>query len=91
MINHINTVAKLLEVSRDYKLPLCLPKKAFNSIETEVVVEVLITQGVHIQHVRVLRGLYTEFTAKIPRDESSILLMRNLCVSLADHLKAKAV
>ncbi|KAK6750784.1 hypothetical protein RB195_002634 [Necator americanus] len=42
-IDHIHTVSKLIEVSREYKMPLCLTfidlKKAFDSVETEAVVE----------------------------------------------------
>ncbi|KAK6750683.1 hypothetical protein RB195_002571 [Necator americanus] len=41
-IDHIHTVSKLIEVSREYKMPLCLTfidlKKAFDSVETEAVV-----------------------------------------------------
>ncbi|KAK6767156.1 hypothetical protein RB195_026466 [Necator americanus] len=44
-IDHIHTVSKLIEVSREYKMPLCLTfidlKKAFDSVETEAVVEAL--------------------------------------------------
>ncbi|KAK6766173.1 hypothetical protein RB195_025836 [Necator americanus] len=49
-IDHIHTVSKLIEVSREYKMPLCLTfidlKKAFDSVETEAVVEALDNQGV---------------------------------------------
>ncbi|KAK6744350.1 hypothetical protein RB195_011198 [Necator americanus] len=42
-IDHIHTVSKLIEVSREYKMPLCFNfinlKKAFDTIETEAVVE----------------------------------------------------
>ncbi|VDP41485.1 unnamed protein product, partial [Heligmosomoides polygyrus] len=38
-IDHIHTITKLTEVSREYKLPLCLTfidlKKAFDSVETK--------------------------------------------------------
>ncbi|KAK6750333.1 hypothetical protein RB195_002355 [Necator americanus] len=52
-IDHIHTVSKLIEVSREYKMPLCLTfidlKKAFDSVETEAVVEALDNQGVPTQ------------------------------------------
>ncbi|KAK6743807.1 hypothetical protein RB195_010856 [Necator americanus] len=42
-IDHIHTVSKLIEVSRKYKMLLCLTfidlKKAFDSVETEAVVK----------------------------------------------------
>ncbi|KAK6750692.1 hypothetical protein RB195_002578 [Necator americanus] len=44
-IDHIHTVSKLIEVSRDYKMPLCFTfidlKKAFDTVETELVMEQL--------------------------------------------------
>ncbi|VDP15334.1 unnamed protein product [Heligmosomoides polygyrus] len=52
-IDHIHTITKLIEVSREYKLPLCLTfidlKKAFDSVEAEAVVDALLTQGVPTQ------------------------------------------
>ncbi|KAK6752533.1 hypothetical protein RB195_003760 [Necator americanus] len=61
-IDHIHTVSKLIEVSREYKMPLCLTfidlKKAFDSVETEAVVEALDNQGVPTQYMKVLRELY---------------------------------
>ncbi|VDP15645.1 unnamed protein product [Heligmosomoides polygyrus] len=52
-IDHIHTITKLIEVSREYKLPVRLTfidsKKAFESVETEAVLEALLTQGVPTQ------------------------------------------
>ncbi|KAK6742512.1 hypothetical protein RB195_010028 [Necator americanus] len=68
-IDHIHTVSKLIEVSREYKMPLCLTfidlKKAFDSVETEAVVEALDNQGVATQCIKVLRELYSNFTTGI--------------------------
>ncbi|KAK6729241.1 hypothetical protein RB195_006344 [Necator americanus] len=68
-IDHIHTVSKLIEVSREYKMPLCLTfialKKAFDSVETEAVVEALDNQGVPTQYIKVLRELYSKFTTGI--------------------------
>ncbi|KAK6761846.1 hypothetical protein RB195_022798 [Necator americanus] len=48
-IDHIHTVSKLIEVSREYKMPLCPTfidlTKAFDSVETEAVMEALDNQG----------------------------------------------
>ncbi|KAK6747893.1 hypothetical protein RB195_000851 [Necator americanus] len=41
-IEHIHTVSKLIKVSREYRMPLCLAfveLKAFDTVETEAVVE----------------------------------------------------
>ncbi|EYC43943.1 hypothetical protein Y032_0476g2139 [Ancylostoma ceylanicum] len=83
-IDHIHTVTKLIEVSREYKMPLCLTlievsreykillcltfidlKKAFDTIETEAVLEALGNQGVPTQYIRIFRGLYSNFTTRI--------------------------
>ncbi|KAK6727843.1 hypothetical protein RB195_005486 [Necator americanus] len=53
-IDHIHTVSKLIEVPREYKMPLCLTfidlKKAFDSVETEAIMEELDNQGVPTQY-----------------------------------------
>ncbi|VDO62739.1 unnamed protein product [Heligmosomoides polygyrus] len=62
-IDRIHTITKLIEVSREYKLPICLTfidlKKAFDSVETEAVVEALLTQGVPTQYIRIFRELHS--------------------------------
>ncbi len=68
-IDHIHTLTQLIEVSREYKLPLCLTfidlKKAFDSVETEAVMEALDRQGVPTQYIKILRELYRDFTTKV--------------------------
>ncbi|KAK6765035.1 hypothetical protein RB195_025101 [Necator americanus] len=77
-IDHILTVSKLIEVSREYKMSLCLTfidlKKAFNSIETEAVMETLDNQGVPSQYIKVLRGLYSNFTTAISPFYKNIII-----------------
>ncbi|KAK6734820.1 hypothetical protein RB195_018170 [Necator americanus] len=55
-IDHIHTVSKLIEVSREYKMPLCLTfidlKKAFDLVETEAVGEALDNKGVPTQYIK---------------------------------------
>uniref|UniRef100_A0A7I4YYC4 Reverse transcriptase domain-containing protein n=1 Tax=Haemonchus contortus TaxID=6289 RepID=A0A7I4YYC4_HAECO len=68
-IDHIHTLTRLIEVSREYKMPLCLTfidlKKAFDTVETEAVIEALGNQGVPRQYIRMLRELYDSFTTRI--------------------------
>ncbi|XGW34232.1 hypothetical protein V3C99_018227, partial [Haemonchus contortus] len=56
-------------ISREYKMPLCLTfidlKKAFDTVETEAVIEALGNQGVPTQYIRMLRELYDNFTTRI--------------------------
>ncbi|EPB66503.1 hypothetical protein ANCCEY_14407 [Ancylostoma ceylanicum] len=50
-------------------MPLCLMfinlKKAFNTVETEAVLEALGNQGVPTQYIRIFRELYSNFTTRI--------------------------
>ncbi|EYC12332.1 hypothetical protein Y032_0047g1424, partial [Ancylostoma ceylanicum] len=68
-IDHIHTVTRLIEVSREYKMPLCLTfidlKKAFDTVETEAVLEALGNQGAPTQYIRIFRELYSNFTTRI--------------------------
>ncbi|KAK6742389.1 hypothetical protein RB195_009948 [Necator americanus] len=77
-IEHIHTVLKLIEVSREYKISLCLTfidlKKAFDSVETEAVVEALDNQGVPTQYIKVLLELYSNFTTGISPYYKNIII-----------------
>ncbi|KAK6728360.1 hypothetical protein RB195_005791 [Necator americanus] len=77
-IDYIHTVSKLIEVSREYKMPLCLTsinlKKAFDSVETEAVVEALDNQDVPTQYIKVLRELYSNFTTGISPFYKNIII-----------------
>ncbi|KAK6734925.1 hypothetical protein RB195_018242 [Necator americanus] len=68
-IDHIHTVSKLIEVSREYNMPLCLTfidlRKAFDSIETEEIMEALDNQGAPTQYIKRLRELYSNFSTGI--------------------------
>ena len=48
---------------------LCLTfidlEKAFDSLETEAVIEALAKQGIQTQYIRILHELYYEFTTRI--------------------------
>ncbi|KAK6751078.1 hypothetical protein RB195_002821 [Necator americanus] len=92
-IDHIHTVSKLIEVSREYKIPLCLTfidlKKAFDSVETEAVVEVLDNQGVPTQYIKVLRELYSNFTTGISPFYKNIIIDVKRGVRQGDTISPK--
>ncbi|KAK6764697.1 hypothetical protein RB195_024864 [Necator americanus] len=77
-IDHIHTVSKLIEVSREYKMPLRLTfielKKAFDLVETEAVMEVLSKQGVPTQYMKVLREWYSNFTIRVSPFYKNIII-----------------
>ncbi|KAK6762585.1 hypothetical protein RB195_023346 [Necator americanus] len=92
-IDHIHTVSKLIEVSREYKMPLCLTfidlKKAFDSVETEAVVEALDNQGVPTQYIKVLRELYSNFTTAISPFYKNIVIDVKRGVRQGDTISPK--
>ncbi|KAE9421038.1 hypothetical protein Angca_002183, partial [Angiostrongylus cantonensis] len=61
-MDHIHTLTRLIEVSREYKRPLCLTfidlEKAFDSIEIAALMEALDSQRVPTQYIKILRELY---------------------------------
>ncbi|KAE9419809.1 hypothetical protein Angca_004190, partial [Angiostrongylus cantonensis] len=67
-MDHIHTITRIIEVSREYKRPLCLTfidlEKAFDSTEIVAVMEAL-GQGVPTQYIKILRQLHKNFTTKI--------------------------
>ncbi|KAK6735744.1 hypothetical protein RB195_018777 [Necator americanus] len=77
-IDHIHTVPKLIEVSRVYKMLLCLTfidlKKAFDSVETEALVEAFDNQGFSTQYIKVLRELNSNFTTEISLFYKNIII-----------------
>ena len=55
-MDHIQTVAIVIEVCREYHLPLVLTsvdyEKAFDSVETNAILSALVDQGVHSSYIR---------------------------------------
>ncbi|KAK6737651.1 hypothetical protein RB195_020018 [Necator americanus] len=92
-IDHIHTVSKLFEVSREYKMPLCLTfidlKKAFDSVENEAVVEALDNQGIPTQYIKVLRELYSNFTTGISPFYKNIIIDVKRGVRQGDTISPK--
>ncbi|KJH46476.1 hypothetical protein DICVIV_07471, partial [Dictyocaulus viviparus] len=54
-MDHIHTIRRLIEVSREYKKPLCLTsidlKKAFDCVKTEAVMEALTNQALPASYI----------------------------------------
>ncbi|KAK6749776.1 hypothetical protein RB195_002031 [Necator americanus] len=92
-IDHIHTVSKLIEVSREQKMSYCLIfidlKKASDSIETEAVVEALDNQGVPTQYIKVLRELHSNFTAGISKFYKNIIIDVKRGVRQGDTISPK--
>ncbi|KAK6752702.1 hypothetical protein RB195_003863 [Necator americanus] len=74
-------------------MPLCLTfiglKKAFDSVETEAVVEALDNQGVPTQYIKVLRELYSNFTTGISPFYKNIVIDVKRGVRQGDTISPK--
>ncbi|KAK6763479.1 hypothetical protein RB195_023977 [Necator americanus] len=68
-LDHIQTVSRVIEVCREYRLPLVLTlvdyEKAFDSVETNAVLSALVDQGVDASYVRTLANCYERCTTRI--------------------------
>ncbi|KAK6728975.1 hypothetical protein RB195_006185 [Necator americanus] len=68
-LDHIQTVSRVIEVCREYRLPLVLTfvdyEKAFDSVETNAILSALVDQGVDASYVRTLANCYERCTTKI--------------------------
>ncbi|KAK6755599.1 hypothetical protein RB195_014147 [Necator americanus] len=68
-LDHIQTVSKVIEVCREYRLPLVLTfvdyEKAFDSVETNAILSALVDQGVDASYVRTLANCYERCTTRI--------------------------
>ena len=65
-MDHIQTVSRVIEVCREYRLPLVLTfvdyEKAFDSVETNAILSALVDQGVEPAYVRTLADCYKDCT-----------------------------
>ncbi|KAK6730616.1 hypothetical protein RB195_007217 [Necator americanus] len=68
-LDHIQTVSRVIEVCREYCLPLVLTfvdyEKAFDSVETNAILSALVDQGVDASYVRTLVNCYERCTTRI--------------------------
>ncbi|KAK6763962.1 hypothetical protein RB195_024337 [Necator americanus] len=68
-LDHIQTVSRVIEVYREYRLPLVLTfvdyEKAFDSVETNAILSALVDQGVDASYVRTLANCYERCTTRM--------------------------
>ena len=67
-MDHIQTVSRVIEVCREYRLPLVLNfvdyEKAFDSVETNAILSALVDQG-DPAYVRTLVDCYKDCTTTV--------------------------
>ncbi|KAK6764576.1 hypothetical protein RB195_024775 [Necator americanus] len=68
-LDHIQTVSRIIEVCREYRLLLVLTfvdyEKAFDSVETNAILSALVDEGVDASYVRTLANCYDRCTTRI--------------------------
>ncbi|KAK6741808.1 hypothetical protein RB195_009591 [Necator americanus] len=68
-LDHIQTVSRVIEVCREYRLPLVLTfvdyEKAFDSVETNAILSALVDQGVDASYVRTSANCYDRCKTRI--------------------------
>ncbi|KAK6764424.1 hypothetical protein RB195_024664 [Necator americanus] len=68
-LDHIQTVSSVIEVCREYRLPLVLTfvvyQKAFDSVETNAILSALVDESVDASYVRTLANCYDRCTTRI--------------------------
>ena len=83
-IDHLQTVNQVIEKSREYQLPLCLAfvdyEKAFDSIETNAVIQALKNQGIETTYIKIIKEIYTNATAtlQLHQDSKPIIIRRGV-------------
>ena len=68
-LDHLHTINQLKEKCQEYNKPLCMAfidyEKAFDSVETQSVLNALHQQGVEREYIEVLKDIYTDCTTKV--------------------------
>ncbi|KAK6745401.1 hypothetical protein RB195_011870 [Necator americanus] len=84
-LDHIQIVSRVIEVCREYRLPLVLTfvdyEKAFDSVETNAILSALVDQGVDESYVRTLANCYDRCTTRIQ------LFHRPLTISIGKEVR----
>ncbi|KAK6735301.1 hypothetical protein RB195_018475 [Necator americanus] len=68
-LDHIQTVSRVIEACREYRLPFVLTfvnyEKALGSVQTNAILSALVHQGVEASYVRTLANCYDRCSSKI--------------------------
>ncbi|EYB88154.1 hypothetical protein Y032_0252g247 [Ancylostoma ceylanicum] len=75
-VDHLHAMNELIERSNEYQMPLFIAfidyEKAFDTVETNSLWNVLQEQGVHVQIISLLQGIYTNAQSLIRLGETII-------------------
>ncbi|EYC09380.1 hypothetical protein Y032_0060g3081 [Ancylostoma ceylanicum] len=77
-MDNIQTVSRVIEVCRAYRLPLVLTfvdyEKAFDSVETNAILSALVDQGVDASYVRTLADCYRQCSTAVQLFQRTITI-----------------
>ena len=92
-MDHIHTINQIREKCNRYNLPLCLTfvdfEKAFDSIETESILQSLLRQGIDLDYINILKDIYTNCISMAMRDNKDIKICINKGVRQGDTISPK--
>ncbi|EYC44763.1 hypothetical protein Y032_0450g1673 [Ancylostoma ceylanicum] len=94
-MDNIQTVSRVIEVCREYRLPLVLAfvdyEKAFDSDETKAILSALVDQGVEASYVRTLADCYRQCSTTVQLFQRPITIPNAKGVRPWRHYIAEAV
>ncbi|KAK6755335.1 hypothetical protein RB195_013983 [Necator americanus] len=92
-LDHIQTVSRVIEVCREYRLPLVLTfvdyEKAFDSVETNAMLSALVDQDVDASYVRALANCYDRCTTRIQLFHRPLTILIGKGVRQGDTISPK--
>ena len=92
-MDHIHTINQLREKCNQYNLPLCLTfvdfEKAFDSVEIDTILQSLVSQGIELTYIHLLRDIYSNCTSTATLGENSIEINIKRGVRQGDTISPK--
>ncbi|KAK6752697.1 hypothetical protein RB195_003859 [Necator americanus] len=92
-LDQIQTVSRVIEVCREYRLPFVLTfvdyEKAFDNVETNAILSVLVDQGVDASYVRILANCYDRCTTRMQLFHRPLTILIGKGVQKGDTISPK--
>ena len=89
--DHIHAINQLKEKCREYNIPLCVAfvdyEKAFDSVQTQVILTSLQEQGIEDVYIEILKDIYTDssLTVHLHKESEKIRIKRGVRQGTPSH------